>query len=339
MVTQGTVLGIAPLTPEWFNYKRPRLGATDVAALLGYSTYKSPLDVWARVTGKLTETSEAEGFHLKRGRYLESACAAWYADETDRYTTETPGAVQDAEFDWLMSTPDAGVSEKTDTPNGDGALECKAPGPFKAREWDWDVHLQFKIQLMMQLRTWGREWGSVAAMLYDDFVWKDLERNERFLDATLAFVLDWREKYWLKDIEPPARPGNEKLLQELHPKSQKTYIVLPNSLAAAAEELVEVKATIKEATKRKEEIEIAVKQTMGDHEFAQVGAGDYFKYATEQRTHKAREAFTQEFRVLRRTKRMPGLSRGELPEVVHLPKGYEVLAGALDDAKGSVPRG
>ena len=306
MTKPGRITGIQALTPEWHDARRNMITATDVAAILGRSPYRTELETWAKLTGKLSaeEMELADNFYLKRGRYLEEPCARWYADERKNVElTPPPGLVLHPELDWFGSTPDWGVLHPA---KGQGTVECKAPGRHKSKDWTWDVAPEFKIQLQVQLVTWGLEWGAIAAILEDDFRFKDFEHNEAFTDALIEKLIDWREKYWLTDQEPPANAKDLKLLGKIHSGPRTTYFFFGNDDASLAEEHKEVTAEIKELTKRKEELQAELTQAIGDRTYAVVGDDHVLSWKEQTRTTKpCMEERTTTFRVLRHAKQLP----------------------------------
>ncbi|MCP3962414.1 MAG: YqaJ viral recombinase family protein [bacterium] len=304
---KGRILGIQPLSPEWFRYRWGRITGTDVAAILGVSSYKTPMEVWARVTGKTAcpdfdaPPEEPEPFHLRRGRLLEEPCAQMYAEETGFAIANAPGLIQDAELDWLCVTPDRGIEAHpmpggSDTSPNLGVLECKAPGHFKANDWDSQVPTEFRIQLQLQLRVWGRAWGAVAALLPDDFRHRPEERNEEFLEKVLGYVIDWRRKYVVGDTPPPPMLKDDKLVRSLLPESVEQMVVLPASMAVLAHEDNELKRFMGLIKKRRSAIRTGLMLVMGESRYADAGDGLYIKRNTIDVQHKAKEAYLEEGR-------------------------------------------
>src|SRR5579885_1348387 len=67
------VLDVIQDSPEWHELRRHHIGASNFAAILGKSKYKSPYMVWEEmVRGKKTETNAA----MQRGKDLEPAARA-----------------------------------------------------------------------------------------------------------------------------------------------------------------------------------------------------------------------------------------------------------------------
>ena len=65
---------------DWHKARRKGLGGSDIAAILGISKWRTPMDVWVEKMG-LVEPSE-ESYAMMRGRILEDAIAQWYGEFT-----------------------------------------------------------------------------------------------------------------------------------------------------------------------------------------------------------------------------------------------------------------
>lgn len=318
------ILGIPPLTPEWFRYRYGRITATDVSAILGKSPYRTPLEVWARLTGKTPcpDFSQPEDlsevpFALKRGRYLEPACMAMYADETGRLVSAGPGLIQDAELDWLCSTPDGGIERTAfiehpepgarTTPHG--VIEAKAPGHHMAKEWEVEVPLAFRIQLQINMRCWDRGWGAVAALLPEAFLYQDQERNPVFLERVLDFVNNWRIKYVLADIQPPPMALDNALVNSLLPEAVDEMVILPASVAVLAHQDKDLQRLEGAVKLRRKAIRTGLKAIMGQSAYADAGEGHYLKRSTTIATIKAKPEHEQTRTTLYHVKKEPAALR------------------------------
>lgn len=94
------------LTPEQLAIRRGGITATDVAAVLGLSPWRSPLDVWLDKTGKAAPVEENED--MQRGTFLEDGARRWYAHRTGAKVAQ-PGTVVHPRDSLIIATPD-GVS-------------------------------------------------------------------------------------------------------------------------------------------------------------------------------------------------------------------------------------
>lgn len=58
-------------TPEWLAWREQGVSASDVAAILGFSPYKTPWRLWAEKTGMLRPDDLSGNFFVQRGNALE----------------------------------------------------------------------------------------------------------------------------------------------------------------------------------------------------------------------------------------------------------------------------
>ena len=127
---------------------RTTLGASEVAAIFGFSPWVSPFALWARLHG-LTEKEE-ENAETLRGHILEPAIREWYGKKLGVKLRkgpeygETPWSREDAP--WQAARPDSYWWQSEENPIN--LLEIKT-----ARDWhDWadGVPVYYKMQVLWQ---------------------------------------------------------------------------------------------------------------------------------------------------------------------------------------------
>lgn len=110
---------IQPGSDEWMR----RMSASKVAAVIGLSPYQSPFSLWHRMAGLVDP--EPEKPEMRRGHYLEPACATWFADQHPTWTVTPTGTWIAADDDRWAASPDRLVTCDT----GEARLvECKTEG-------------------------------------------------------------------------------------------------------------------------------------------------------------------------------------------------------------------
>lgn len=65
-------------TPEWHEFRRGGIGASEIAAALGKSQYESRYDLWLRKTGRVGE--KESNYAMERGKALEDVARKAYID-------------------------------------------------------------------------------------------------------------------------------------------------------------------------------------------------------------------------------------------------------------------
>lgn len=308
-------------TPEWYDYKRERISATDVASITGApGAYETALDVWARLTGKIDKAADQKPtFAMERGNRLEKPILEWWADTKEgvREVQTTLGIFQHDSLPWLMSSPDAlarcehGVIK---------VAEAKSPGTRKERDWDWDVALNFKVQLQINLECGNIPQGVIIALLSDSLIDKEFEHDQKSCERIIDVVNDWREKYVLKDIQPPAIARDDKLLRSLRPKDDGTCVALPLDVADVARRWNAVREQRLACEKQEKALKATLQQVIGDHAYAVVDedAGEFISFKGGERKMPAKPAYTVTSRSLRYTKNVPA----GLP--IEMPGEYEI---------------
>jgi putative phage-type endonuclease len=101
--------------------RRTGIGGSDVAAVLGLSGWKTPVEVWLDKTGKATkETPESEQMYF--GNRLESIIAQEYAHRNNVQIEEPKEMYRHKEYPFLIANPDRLIV------GTNGLLECKNVG-------------------------------------------------------------------------------------------------------------------------------------------------------------------------------------------------------------------
>lgn len=108
---------IAQRTPEWIEFRKNRISATDAAPIMGISPYKSPLMLWEeKIFGRKGDSNLA----MERGISLEKKALEWTQNMLGHQLTDA--FVQSDTFDWAIASLD-GISE-----DGKILVEIKCPG-------------------------------------------------------------------------------------------------------------------------------------------------------------------------------------------------------------------
>ena len=204
-----------PLAPCFETADEPRgarLGASEVAAVLGLSNFRSPMDVWARKLG-LVERSPDSAV-TKRGRYLEPGLLDWLGDELGAQETrrgepfDSPWIVSSS-FPHVGCHPD-GYLWLDDEQRWIGA-ELKTAR--NASEWGDEgdaIPPAYWCQVQVCLALTGLpEWAvGVYLPLHERFRVYRLTLDTRVVPALLRRAAEWWEAHVLAE-EPPALDGSK----------------------------------------------------------------------------------------------------------------------------------
>jgi putative phage-type endonuclease len=131
---------------QWHIWRRQGIGASEAAAILGLSPWVTPLQLWARKTGR--EPDEADNFAMSRGRRLESVIRQLY--EARVGWTAQAICVGHDRLPWMRASLD-GLD-----PWGEIIAEFKAPNHVAhAEALRGEVPVYYQPQVYHQLEVTG----------------------------------------------------------------------------------------------------------------------------------------------------------------------------------------
>lgn len=184
------------------------LGASDAAAVLGVSRWKSPLDVYNEKMGIVQPGQKSE--HQEWGLLLEPAIAGRYSQITERRLRVT-GTARSKKHPILYSHPDRIVVGEP------GLVEIKV----SRSAWD-EIPIYYKTQAIQQLITTDREWVDFAVLVYGQRFMQPIPRYERDRSIEADFIAEL-EGWWERHIvrgEVPELDGSDagrRYLMKAHP--------------------------------------------------------------------------------------------------------------------------
>lgn len=112
------------LTEAQLQARKAGIGGSDVAAILGLSPWRSPLDIYLDKIGE--GTPQADSKHLRRGSALEPLILARFQEIHGSPVAKLP-MLQSIEHPWMLANLDGGV------PESGAIVECKKA--FSDKGW------------------------------------------------------------------------------------------------------------------------------------------------------------------------------------------------------------
>lgn len=188
---------------DWLGIRKGFVGGSDVAALLGLSPWRTPVELYLDKTGRAPAEDEASEA-MRLGSYLEDYAARRYAEETGRtvrnfgYMVARGHAV--ADIDRLVGDGDALPAHHADI-RTDTLLECKTAGAF----WDEEPPLHYQTQVQLYMELTGCRFADFAVVFLAprcDFRIYRVERDEKIGAALLARI----EAFWRDCVETDTPP-------------------------------------------------------------------------------------------------------------------------------------
>lgn len=271
---------------EWHVWRAGGLGASDVPALLGLSSFQSPWSLWASKVGLLPPTESTDRQDL--GHDLEPILAK-------RFTRARPGLAVAGEQTWCQH-PEHGWARATvdglvvpDRPGATlddllGVAEWKSDGG-PASTWRGGIpeRIQAQCQWQMLVTETPRAWIGVFHSGFRFEVY-ELERD----DEDIAFILERAKRFWEGHVvtgEPPPIDGSDATAAAI-------AAIYPEHQAGKAVELdpsdLQLRDIAKELVKMHKEhlaeVENRIRERLGDAEIGAVDGVPVLSYRAQQRS-------------------------------------------------------
>lgn len=201
---------------EWLEGRGEGIGASDAAAVVGMSPWKSSLALWREKVGKAAPKDLSGSSAVEQGNRLEPALRTLFAAMHPELAVEYHqfDILSQAERPWLFATLDG---ELTDGEGRRGILEIKTSTPTNAAHWkDWDGQIprHYYLQILWQLLSTGWDYVFLFACLFN----RDGDatvRTYKFERADCERDLDWllpkAEVFW-KHITDGTMPSQTLIL-------------------------------------------------------------------------------------------------------------------------------
>lgn len=210
------IIGWDANRPAWLAARRTGLGASDVLALLGFSAYRTPWQVWAEKSEVyLPDDEPSEAAEI--GTELEPWLRGRLADILGHPVKRTPAQLYShPEHSWRLASPDGIVPAL-----GEG-VECKtagiAGGFGPPSDWSDDrIPLGYEFQVRWQMHVCGWSAVHVVALLANVGVRHyRIERDVALELELVGQVSDWWERHVIGNTEPPMAPADSDVMPKVY---------------------------------------------------------------------------------------------------------------------------
>lgn len=212
---------------EWLRARRSGIGGSDIAAVLGVSPWRTPLDVWRDKTAPPDEAQDGEPSEpMYWGLVLEDVVAREYARREGRRVQRVNSLLRLPDRPWAIATIDRAVVAEgrraRPSPHGgltgaDGVLECKTAHAAAAAEWGGaedaeGIPVHYAAQGMWYLGVTGLEWCDFAVLVGGQrFLVRRLERDEEVIRSMLERAEEFWRRYVVERTPPPPRTSADVL--------------------------------------------------------------------------------------------------------------------------------
>lgn len=267
----ATVKGPRPVTgweaaeAEWLEDRRSGLGGSDVLAALGFSTYRSPWEVWREKTSQTGLDTDAPSHAAELGNALEP----WLIDQAPALIDEAAYQTEHRTYAhpdhwWRRCSPDGVLA--------DGRLvECKTAGLASGfgtpPGWSDDaVPLGYEFQVRWGLHVMDAPAAEVIALVAGLGLIRRTVTRDMGIEAKLVRqVQGWWDRHVIGHEEPAMGPGDAQIIAELYPRVERESVDLDDTDALAHWEVyLAAREREKDAKREKETAGAELKALLGD---------------------------------------------------------------------------
>lgn len=252
----------------WLEQRKRGVGGSDVAAIMGLSPWKSPLEVWLEKTGRADSPDLSDRESVAMGTELEGDVLEMYRRRHPDSRVQRVNAILVAnERPWAQASLDGIVR---DPELGWGVLEIKTGS--KESEWKDGVPIHYLTQVTHYLSVTGYPFADVAALIGDFGLHYHQYRVMRDEDD-LQSVVESVDEFWSDCVEKDSMPpyvselaSEGKALHELYKRSDGEMAPADTVRADKLARLVlDLTAKVNEATSQKLSASNELKRLVGEH--------------------------------------------------------------------------
>ena len=199
---------------EQLEFKKGKIGASQVAAALGLSPFQTPANLAMELLGRVKPPEENEA--MRTGNIMEPAIAQLYMDREEMIIHPWEDTCVHPHFDWLIAHPDYFYNDENEI-KPICLIEIKNVGARQRFRWEDGVPVHVVAQCVLQSLLTGINRVEVVAY----FGGNDLEiyplkitakQQESLMTKVSLYWFDWIEK----NMIPPVCDRDIELIKILY---------------------------------------------------------------------------------------------------------------------------
>ena len=249
------------LTAEQHANRHTGLGASDAAAAVGLSKWKSPYELWLEKTGQTTDDFDPDALPIVMGNALEPVVLAHFTRRTGLTVSRRQEQVVDPNWSARWVTLDGVASDG-------GLVEAKSAGFADPAEWgdeyeDDAVPMPYYLQCQHGLACTSAEFTYMPLIVLNrQFRLYRVRRD----DDVIAQLTEGERAFW-KCVEARTPPDPISLDDAAlrWPTDTATEIVATEAISLVVERLKDLRAQAAELKMAIEGAEFQIKTFMGEH--------------------------------------------------------------------------
>lgn len=288
---------------DWHAWRSEGVGGSDIAALLGLSSFSSPYKLWCEKVGLLPPTESTPRQRI--GQRMEPVLAAEFHDATGLWIAGSQTWCEHAEHRHRRCTVDGFVYDSLHDPTLDGiqlgTWEAKTDGRYG---WPDGPPANIRAQCVWQMGVTGVEhcWLTVmfAGFRCETF---EIDWDAEGAKADWDLMCERADRFWFDHVctgNPPPIDGSDATadaIATIWPEHTPGVAVDLDDLAEQLTERADLKEAIKADKARLAELDNAIKARLADAELGTVAGVPLLTY--RQQTRAEHVVAESTFRVLR----------------------------------------
>ena len=250
---------------EWVDERKQYIGGSEVAAVLGYSTHKTPLQVWM-LKQELVEPTESTPI-MAFGNYFEPIMAEYFEELTGLKTRRVNTPFAHAEHEFLRANIDRQILNG-DGVEGTGVLELKTTNSHRLKNLAGQYPIEWTYQIQHYLGLTGYSYAYLFIYERDTCEFYEpiyVERNDQLISENMVALTQWWRNHMINGKRP--EPQNDEDLLMLYPNSSDGKIIETSPRDYGIyEELKQVREQKSELKEKETELKNELKASLGDGE-------------------------------------------------------------------------
>lgn len=251
------------LTIEQQEQRKHGLGATDCAAVMGLSPYRTPYELWLIKTGRQTEDAILTEDRLRLRHAHEETISQEYMARQNCKLKRVNQTVYHKRIPYMLCNLDRVVIGRRKI------VECKTASGFLRYQWGEngtdEAPIHYILQVQHQLACSEYEDADLAALIdIDDYRIYPMPRNEKAIEKIEEACTRFWEENVIKDIAPPPRTRND--LKLMYPRNNGKFKDATANVIDCITSLNSCKLKIAEHVEYKEEREKELIAFIGEND-------------------------------------------------------------------------
>lgn len=206
-------------TSQWIDLRQQYLGGSDCAAILGKSSFKTPLHVWMEKQG-LIDPPESTPI-MDFGNIFEPVMADAFEQITGLKVRRVNKTIEHSEYDFLRANIDRQILNSPENPHdGTGILELKTTTSHRLKSLDGEFPIEWLYQIQSYLGITGYSYAYLFIYERDMCQYYEpilIQRDDEFIEQLFEDLVEWWEKFMIGGKRPDPINGEDALL--LYPES------------------------------------------------------------------------------------------------------------------------